>query len=413
MAILDTIEEFSSVDDQSKCFKSDVLQFLHSKRSLKAKGAISPSLVASTLILTEVKCHTQHLLISFCHRREDSVELIAKGDLQFVCSASLINDSLLCLDLDFTTLAFYSPEDSMLAKCTSPSSSTLVLGISFSKSFDSKNELDLCVPSLDIWLQLSEWAEVAKFLNHFCLHLEKTVPWDSASRSLSFNAADSVKTAPGDASSFLDSETTSANFTSHEMENVVLLIIRSENICIEFHIPVWVSEEPCVEFTHAEGLKVTPLSVSSDIVAEKDTKFLTVSFNTNGFELLISSRDIHLKSNMEKLSSVIMTVENGRHTSWPLFDIIQVHVEAVLCRNRTNTIEHKVEIICDHSDVWLSHPAFQLWGALKFDIPKAGYSQHSSSGIDFKFQMRKVSILLTDGKVTYRTSFFFLLFLVH
>ncbi|KAK7274520.1 hypothetical protein RIF29_15613 [Crotalaria pallida] len=402
-AILNIFEEFSSVDDQSKCFKSDVMQFLHSKRSLKANGTISSTVLASSVILTEVKCWTHSLLISFNHRKGDSVESIIKGDVQFICSASLLNDSLVWLDLGFTTLVFYSSNDSVLAKCTSTSSSASVLGISFSKSRDSENELNLCLSSLDIWLHLSEWGEVAKFFNHFCEHLQKTVPMDSVSRSLSFNAAESVKTAVGDASTFLDSGTSSADSMSHEMENVFLLITRSENICIAFHIPVWVSEEPCVEFQHSDGLNVTPLSVSADIVEENNTKFPTVSFSLNGFELLISG-DTQLKSNIEKLSSVIMTVENGRHTSWPLFDMIQMHVEAVLCKNRTSAVEHKVEIICDHSDVWLSHPAFYLWSAVKIDIPKAEYSQHSSSDIDFKFQMRKVSILLTDGKWSYNMS---------
>ncbi|KAF1899682.1 hypothetical protein Lal_00019812 [Lupinus albus] len=380
-AILDIIEEFSSVNDQSKCFKSDVLQFLHSKRSLKVNGAISPTLLDSAVILTELKCCTQSLLISFCHRKEDSVELITKGDLQFICSASLMNDSLVWLDLGFTTLVFYSPNDFVLAKCSSTSSSTSVLHISFSTSSDSENELNLCLSSVDIWLHLSEWAEIAKFLNHFSVHLEKTVPMDSVSRNLSSNAANSAKAAVGDASSFLDSETTSAYSTSHEMENVFLLVIRSENICIAFHIPVWVSEEPCVEFQLAEGLRMATFCGSSDTVEEKGTKFLIVKFNLDAFELLINTRDIQLTLNMEKLSSV--------------------HVEAVLYKKHTNTVEHKVEIICDHSDVWLSHPALYLLDAVKFNIPKAGNSQYSSSDMAFKFQMRKVSILLTDGKWSY------------
>ncbi|XP_061363844.1 uncharacterized protein LOC133307357 isoform X2 [Gastrolobium bilobum] len=400
MAIRDVIEEFSSVDDQSKCFKSDVLQFFHSKRSVKATGAISPTLTASTMIWTEVRCCTQSLLISFCHRKEDSLELITKGDLWFSCSASLINGSLVCLDLGFSKLVLYSPHDSVLAKCTS-TSSTLVLGISFSKSIDLKNELGLCFSSLDIWLHFSEWTEVVKFFNHFCAHMEKT-PIDAPSKSLSVNAANSEKkTVVRDASIFLDSESASSHFILEEMEDVVLLIIKSENICITIHIPVWSSEEPGVDFQHTEGLKVTPLSVYSDIIEEKDASFLIVSFNMNGFELVIRSSDIQLKSNMEKLSSVIMIVENGRHTSTPLFDIIQVHVDIVLYMNDTNNINLKGEIICDHSDVWLLHPAFYLWGAVKFEAPKSGSSLHSTSGITFKFQMRKVSILLTDGKWSY------------
>ncbi|RDY14648.1 putative vacuolar protein sorting-associated protein 13A, partial [Mucuna pruriens] len=401
MAIWGVIEEFSLVDDQSKCFKSDVLQFLHSKRSLEATRTISPTLMASTIISTEVKCCIKSLFISFCHRKEDFVELIAKGDLRFICSASLINDSLVCLDLGFSTLVFFSPHDSILAKCTPTSFSTSVLSISFSQSIDGKNKLGLCLSSLDIWLHLAEWTEVVKFLNHFHVHLERT-PVNAITNSLSVNASNSVKNPiVQHISSFHDSESISAPFTSQEIGNDVLMIIRSENVCITFHVPVCAGKEPRVEFQHAEGLSVTPSSVSSDIVEEKDAQYLTVSFNINYFELVIRSRDIQLKSKMEKLSSLIMIVENGRHTSWPLLDVIEVDVDAVLSKNHTNTIELNVEIICDNSNIWISHPAFHVWGAVKFDVPESGSSQYSISGVTFKFRMRKVSILLTDGRWSY------------
>lgn len=393
MAIQDVIEEFSSVDEQSKCFKSDVLQFLNSKRSLKATRELS------TAILTEVKCCTQSLLISFCHRDNDFVELISKGDLQFICSASLINDSLETLDLGFSTLVFCSPRDSVLAKCTSRSFSTVVLGIRFSKSDDHMNELSLCLSSLDIWLHLSEWTEVVKFLNCLYLRLEK-FPMDAASETLSVETAISVQEAAvKNASCFLDTESTSVPCMTQDIENSVLMIIRSENVCITFHIPIWTSEKPYMEFQHAECLKPATLSVSSDIVVQKDAEFLTISIKVNDVELVTRGMDIQLKANMDRLSSVIMLVANESHTSWPLLDIIQVHLDAVLSKSLTNNIELKVEVICDHSDVWLSHPAFHLWSAVKFEVPKSGSSQYSTRGISFKFQMRKVSILLPDEKV--------------
>jgi len=380
MAICDVVEEFSSIDDQSKHFKSDVLQFLHSKRSMGATQTISPILMASTMSI-EVKCCTQSLFISFYHRKEDFVELIAKGDLGFICSACILNDSLACLDLCFSTLVFYSPHDSVLAKCNRTSFAMSVLGISFSQSIDGKNELGLCLSSVDIWLHLPEWTEVVKFLNNFHANLEKT-PGQARTNSLPMNAC----------------ESTSVPFTSQEIKNDVL-IIKLENVCITFHIPVWVGEEACVELQHAEGLNVKPSSVSSDILEAKDTKLLTVSFNMNGFELVIRSIGIQLKSKMDKLSSLIIIVENGRRTSWPLLDVIEVDVVAELCKNDPNTMKLNVEIICDNANIWISHPAIHSWDAVKFDFLESGSSQNSTSGITFKFCMRKVSILITDGRV--------------
>ncbi|BAT73681.1 hypothetical protein VIGAN_01119500 [Vigna angularis var. angularis] len=379
MAIWYVVEEFSSIDDQSKYFKSDVLQFLHSKRSMVATQNISPIPMAST-ISTEVKCCTQSLFISFYHRKEDFVELMAKGDLGFVCSACILNDSLTCLDLLFSTSVFYSAHGSVLGKCNPTSFSLSVLGISFSQSIDGKNELGLCLSSVDIWLHLSEWIEVVKFLNNFHANLEKT-PGQAITNSLPMNA----------------SESTSVPFTSEEIKNDVL-IIKSENVCITFHIPVLVGEEVCVELQHAEGLNVKPSSVSSDIVEAKDVKLVSVSFNMNGFELVIRSVDIQLKSKVDKISSVLIIVEDGKHMSWPLLDVIQVDVVAVLCKNHPNGIKLNVEIICDNANIWISHPAIYSWGAVKFDVLESGSSQNSTSAITFKFCMRKVSILITDGR---------------
>ena len=399
MALWDVIEGFSSVDDQSNCFKTDVLQFLQSKKSLKATGATSSILMPSNSILTEVKCCTQSLMISFCHRHEGFVEPISKGDLQFTCSASLVDDSLVWLDLRFSRLVIFSSHDSVLAKCASTSCSMSVLCICFSKSIDNMNELSLCLSSLDIWLHLSEWTEIVNFLNHLYLPSEK-IPMDAASECLSVDTGISIKEAEVKVDSrFHDSESTSMPFTIQESENAVLLIIRSENVCITFHIPIWTSEEPRVELQHAKRQNLTTLSVPSDILEEKDAEFLTVSVEVNGFELVLGSRDIQLKSNMERLSSVMTFVVNGSHTSLPLLDIVQVHMDAVLSKSDTGNTTVNMELICDHLDVWLSHPAFYLWGALKFDGPKSESSQNSTGSISFKFQVRKVSVLLTDGKV--------------
>lgn len=380
MAICYVVEEFSSIDDQSKYFKSDVLQFLHSKRSMVATQTISPIPKAST-VSTEVKCCTQSLFISFYHRKEDFVELMAKVDLGFVCSVCILNDSLACLDLLFSTFVFYSAHDSVLGKCNPTSFSLSVLGISFSQSIDGKNELGLCLSSVDIWLRLSEWTEVVKFLNNFHANSEKT-QGQAITNSFPMNA----------------SESTSLPFTSEEIKNDVL-IIKSENVCITFHIPVLVGEEACVELQHAEGLSVKPSSVSSDIVEAKDAKLVSVSFNMNGFELVIRGIDIQLKSKMDKISSVLIIVEDGKHMSWPLLDVIQVDVVAVLCKNHPNGIKLNVEIICDNANIWISHPAIYSWGAVKFDVLESGSSQNSTSAITFKFCMRKVSILITDGRV--------------
>ncbi|KAF7824639.1 putative vacuolar protein sorting-associated protein 13A isoform A [Senna tora] len=363
-ALLDVIDQFSSVGDQSGYFKSDVPQFLHLKRS--SKEIVTVSSMSSTMIYTEVNCRTQSLLINFCHTEEDSVELISKADVQFNCSASLINDSLVGLNLGFSSLELYSLHDSLvLAKCTSTCSSALVLDVSLRKSIEGENEVHICLPSLNIWLHISEWIEVVNFLNQFCI---------------------------------LHSEGTSAHFASEEIKDTVFLNLKSNMVGVAVHIPVLFSEEPCHELQLAEHLMFKPSSVSGDIADGRNSKFLSVSFHMNHFELLVSSSGIQLESKIDKLSSTVVIAENRRCTSWPLFEIIQVNIKVAHCTNLTNTEELKLDILCDHSDVWLSHPVFYFCSAVKFNDPEAGSSQFSSFGISFKFQLRKVSFLLTDGR---------------
>ncbi|KAI4331783.1 hypothetical protein L6164_016738 [Bauhinia variegata] len=392
-ALLDIIDQFSSVDDQSKCFKSDVLQFLHSKKSSDEFRTVSQS--AHGMMFTEVNCYIESLLVNCYHRNEDSVELITKAGLGFNFSASLINDSLVRLDLRFSSLVLSSVHDSiLLAKCHSICSPTVVF--SFSKSIDGKNELHVCLPSLDVWLYMSKWIQVVDFLNHFCAHLAKNVHVDASSKSVSINVTDSLEeTVVRDPLSLLQSGSTSAEFASEEVEDADFLIIRSNTIVIAFHIPIWVSEEP-VQCQLAEYLMVTPSSVSS--VKYTDSKLLTISFNIKSFELYVSNRSIQLKSKMEKLTGKIIIVENRRRTSWPLFEIVPVYIEALLCNYQKDGVEVKMEVTCDHADMWLSHPVFYFWSAVKYDVSMAQSSELSSSVIDFKLQLRKVSVLLTDGR---------------
>lgn len=381
-AVWNIIDQLSLVGDQSNYFKSDILQFLHLKRSSKETVTVSP--VATTLAHTEIKCHIQSLLINFCHTKEDSVELISKADVQFNCSASLINDSLVSLDLGFSSLALYSHHDSLvLAKCTLACLSTLVLDISFSKSFEGENVLSVCLPSLNIWLHFSEWIEVVDYFNQFSEHLAKTVLLDSSLNGFSSNNTAGTK---------------DPHFAAEEMKETVFLTLKSDMVGVTVHTPVWFSEETDLELQLADDLRFTSSSVYWDIAEERNTKFLSVSFHMKCFELLASSRGIQLKTNIDKLSCLIVITED-KLTSWPIFEIVQVYLNIATCTNQKDTREFKLEILCDHSDVWLSHPVFYFFSAVNFNVPKAPSSQFSSCGVDFKFQLRKVSFLLTDGRV--------------
>ncbi|KAK4267115.1 hypothetical protein QN277_023943 [Acacia crassicarpa] len=397
-ALVDVIDGFSSVGDQSNYFKSDVLQFIHSKRSSKEIRAVSPT--ASSITYTEMNFCVQSLLINFYHTKEDSVELIFKTDMQFNCSASLMNDALVRLHLGFSSLALHSFQDSqVLAKCTSTRSSMMVLHITFSKPIEGDNELFVCLPSLSIWLHFSEWMEVVNFLNQFCQHFAKTVPLDASLNCFPHNAIAPVKdTAVRDHFGFHHSENTLAHFASEEMKDTGLLALKSDVVGVTFHIPISVTDESSLDLQFCEDLRLTSSSVSFETDEDINLKHLSVSFNLSWFELLVNSTGIQLKSNVDKFSGMIKIAENRRCISWPLFEMVQIYLEAVHHTNQTDTRPLKLEILCDHSNVWLSHPVFYFWGAVKFNIPEEGSSQLPLFDVDFKFQLRKVSLLLTDGR---------------
>ncbi|KAI9110924.1 hypothetical protein K1719_018044 [Acacia pycnantha] len=347
-----------------------------------------------------MNCCVQSLLINFYHTKEDSVELIFKTDMQFNCSASLMNDALVRLHLGFSSLALHSFQDSqVLAKCTSTRSSTMVLHMTFSKSIEGDNELFVRLPSLSIWLHFSEWMEVVNLLNQFCQHFAKTVPLDASLNCFPLNAIAPVKdTAVRDHFGFHHSENTLAHFASEEMKDTVLLALKSDVVGVTFHIPLSVSDESSLDLQFCEDLRLTSSSVSFETDEDINWKHLSVSFNLSWFELLVNSTGIQLKSNVDKFSGMIKIAENRRCISWPLFEMVQVYLEAVHHTNQTDTRPVKLEILCDHSNVWLSHPVFYFWGAVKFNIPEEGSSQLSLFDVDFKFQLRKVSLLLTDER---------------
>jgi hypothetical protein len=387
-ALLDVINQFFTLDDQSKGFKSDVLQFIQSRRCLKEISAV-PSFGAS-VIFTEVRCYVNSLEIKLHRCGKDSKELVAKAEVQFSCSASLKNDTLLSLGVTFSSLELYSlPNSILLAQCSSTCLSSSALDISFSKSILEENELCVSLPSLDIWLHLSDLTKVVELINSYTGQLTKTILDDPSKNVV-------VDVSPNS----LHSANTSIQFASVNMQqDAVSLIVRSEDVGITFHFPVSVSKELCQQLQLANDFKNAHQNVSSDVIEEKDCKFVAVSLYSKSTGLFIEGRNIKFNSNLEKLSGTIIICDDKSVPSWPLFQIYQVDVEVQISNNQMELMNVEVEIQCNRSDLSLSHRVLYFFHGVCFNVPKVESSEFAFGQINIKAHVRKVSLLLSDGRV--------------
>ena len=409
-ALIDVINQFSSVDEESKCFTSDVLQFLHSKQSVRESRAVLSN--ASNMI-TEARCCVNSLSIKFCCLKGPSIsfEPVAKADMQFVFSASLRNEIPLCWDICFYSLSLCSlPDCLMLAQCISASPNSSVLDMHFSSLDQGENVLDFALSSLNIWLHLSKWAEVIDLFNYSAGQLTETSMMDSSPDIIASGPLDQLieddasldrrkNVAVSVPKYSVPSLSMSNYFISQTMKQHTILSMKSDNIAITFHIPVWVSGESFSKIQESVIQEKRPLSSLSALVEGEHGKFIVVTLQSKSNVLSISGSDIKVKSCLEQMHGSVQISEEQSVHSWPFFHLFQVNVEAEICNDPKEPVHVKMVVESDNLDVWLSHRVFYFWHGIGFKIPEAGSSQFTFSHMYFDVQLKKLSLLLTDDMV--------------
>lgn len=358
--LADVINQFSLVSDLSECFKSDVVQFLQSKRCLAQNNAVS--LVVSSINFTEVRCCINSLAIQLNPCQRDSKEPIATAEMKLICSASLRNDTLLSVALKFSSLELYSlPNSVVLVRCKPTSSTSSVLEFSLTKEKDGVNELHVSLPSVEVWLHLSNWTKVIDFC--------KSYPGQS-----SISAPDNLE------------------------QDTDAVAVRSENIFITFHLPVWIGERACGEYQGEECDGEGHTDDLSDIVEGKTFRSIAVTLCSKSSELFVDGTNVKVKSDIEKLEGMVLVSKDESIQSWPFFQISQVFLVADI-NNRMEIVHIELDVQCDHLDVWISHSILYFWHGVQFSVAERETSQFSSGRIDFKVHLRKVLFLLSDGRV--------------
>lgn len=400
-ALFDIINHFSVVGDESKIFTSDVSQFLQSTKSLKERAVVSP--VDSTKMLMEVRCFIESLSVQLHHLGNDLVllEPVAKVDMKFRCFASLVNDTVTCLDLSFNSLTLSSLLNNvMLAQCGGSSSDAPVFSVSFSKSDQFANELNISLPSLQILLHSFDWKEVIDLLNSYSLKVAEITMIDSSTESSSMDVTYSTKNASDMGTPIFDQNDGEIISDELRIENpeTVSLIIRSEDIGITVRFPIWLSEEGLNEFETAEIQQEMPQGFLSDVMEGKHSKFITVTTQSKSSELLVAGKVVKVKCVLEKTSCSVVICEHRSVNSWPFFHVSLISAESEISLTERTPPNVIVEVQCDRLDVWLSYEVLFFWHDLQFDNSEPGSSEHVFVQLDLRIRLRKGSLLLSDGR---------------
>ncbi|KAK3033803.1 hypothetical protein RJ639_034374 [Escallonia herrerae] len=392
-ALLAVGDQFSLVHNESQGFTSDILQFLQHKRSIKENSALPPE--SLNIIFTEIRCSVHTMSIEFYSSRRESISstLVSKVEMRFTCSASLRDDKPVCLDMSFSSLALFSYLNSvMLAECISPCSISSILDIKMSVSAEGTHRLYVSLPSLDIWLYLSDWSEVIDLLSSYPRSKTSTVNASVEKSNVGpVGQIEVPKYSPPRSGM-------SSSFALENMKQDVVFIGRSENVGITIHIPVKVNGEAFRIFQEPEVRQERPLNDTCKAFGGNQYGFIVVTFCSRCVELLNNGDLVRLNSNFEKTSGTVEVQFEKTVRTWPFFQLSHFNLEAEIWDHAAKQVHGIVDVRCDSLDVWLSHHIFSFWGCMLFEFPKAGSSEFAFSGLDLSVRLRKLSLLITDGK---------------
>ncbi|KAL8141634.1 hypothetical protein V2J09_014666 [Rumex salicifolius] len=384
----DVIEKYSLVGKEAKYFTHDIQQFLQLKKALK--GSHVQPVELSSDILTEVRCYAGFICIKLQRSNTESKvkEVIARMDAAFLLSASLINDTVISLDANFSSLSVVSLDNSVtLVNCLPEGSASSVLGVHMTTSNQNHMELGVTLPSINLWLYLTDWFLVVDLLDSY------------------FRLSPSAE----DAGAVLHDQTIAKCYVSAESDSVstkpenvvpnnISLSLRSENMGISVHIPVWYGEEICTETKALVREQETTNNCSLLPEGPKECKFVMVSLQSRSFDLFLDGSSIKFRSTFGKTTGFVGIRESGVSRSWPFFKLFQLSVDFEVFDYTIIPAHIKADLHCEIFDVWLSHQVLYFWNGLEFDNSKANKNAYDFGRVDINFQLSKASLLLTDGR---------------
>ncbi|KAL2927751.1 putative vacuolar protein sorting-associated protein 13A [Bienertia sinuspersici] len=390
-ALEEVVDQYAMVGNKSKHFKHDVLDFLQLTQSLKDNSFDIPK--ESTMAVTEMKCCVNSMSVTLIRLERDSNsrDMIARLEMGFILSATLKNDMLSCLNIQFSSLLLSASLNSIyLVKCSSDSTTASVLDFCFSAIQQNEIELLIAIPSLEIWFHLSDWVMVID-------HVYSCVPHCPQHSNLDLSDSTAGVMDPSAQKTVQSFPLPSSEPDKLAQDAGVAVIVKSKNIGLSCYIPLWVSEEAFAESEvfPSHSLDTESLNAMS---GGKDTKFLTITLQSRSNELQFHGPNLKLKTIIEKATGSVGICESGSVQSWPFFQLFQLGTQVQICEYQKVPMGVNVEVTCEGFDFWLSQQVLYFWHGIVPERTEADCSDIRFGSVDLKLQISKASLLLTDGR---------------
>ncbi|CAA7410691.1 unnamed protein product [Spirodela intermedia] len=277
-----SIDQLSIVVDESKNFKSDALQFIQLKRKLKETNAVTN---LSAEIPIDIRICANALSLKLM--RSASSELVAVVNTKVILSALLRTELVHKIDADIMHIILHSSLNSVvLLSFVSEDFSTSVMSINFARSDERGNELQLCIPALDIWLHLSDWTKVIDLVNA-CEGLSGGPSRSPLDCSPSESESQNDPEAPGILPSCAQTDTT---------REEVDLIVKSNKMVLSLHLPIEQMEKPMGTKEVSESLELWKniLGESMPSFQGLHSQYLTFTLHSRDTKLTVAA-EIHGK----------------------------------------------------------------------------------------------------------------------
>lgn len=392
-----SIDQLSSVIGESNNFKSDALQFIQLKRTLKETNAVT-NLSAEIPIDMRICANALSLKLV----RSASSELVAVVNTKVMLSALLRNEMVHKIDADIMHIVLHSSLNSVVLLSFVSEDFSSLTRINFSRSDENGNELQLFIPVLDIWLHFSDWNKVIDLVSAY----------EGLSSGVSRSPVDS---SPSESKSRIDPEApaVSPSFACIDVtRKEVDLTVKSNKMVLSLHLPIKDMEKPMGNKEVGESLELWKniLGESMPSFHGLHSQYLTFTLHSRDTKLTVSMRGMVIKCSAGRMKMTIKVTENQDFQSMPFIHFFLGKVSAeihgkpqkfclTISDAKVETLDMNLlqEMLKILMDIQLATSGTENW-----EMPL-----HS---VFFHVHLTKLSLLLSDQRVCYLVASFLFLF---
>lgn len=317
--------------------------------------------------------------------------LVFEANTQLLCYASLKIDEPHYLDISFSTISLISMINSVrLVECCS---SSVVSEVNTLTATLAEIETHVSLPPLDIWFYSFDWSEFIDLCSSYFKHRPKIPVVKVSSSNSTDDIVDQAENEDFDVSNPPHSDSMSSKFASQTTKrHTSFLHLKSENFTVTARIPIQVSDEVFREFAELQVHK------DCDIYEADQYCFIVVALESKSNELVFDGKTAKVKCNVEKTNGTVELCKEISERVWRFFQIFQLNLEADISK-QVDLVQIKGEVKCDSVDIWISHHICYICRCIMLESSSQGSSQLAFGVTDLNLNLRKLSLLLIDGKV--------------